>query len=214
MLHVSRAQKDSDSGESRPIQRSSLRFGRNISVSRPIFSQAKFDSAQEFGEHGLPATPWEKVKRSTRRQIEVIKEWHPEWKRLTLGFFLSTFPILGWLRHYDVKQNLLKDVIAGFTVGIMNIPQGMAYALLASMPAVFGLYTSFFPLLIYTLMATSRHVSFGKFGCGKQPKLPSESSNKFCHSVLQGHLLWSVSWPAKSSQNMEEPLAVPPRSAI
>ncbi|OQV19502.1 hypothetical protein BV898_06491 [Hypsibius exemplaris] len=45
----------------------------------------------------------------------------------------------------------------------MSIPSGMAYSLLASMPAIYGLYTSFFPSLTYSIMASSKHVSIGVF---------------------------------------------------
>ena len=48
-------------------------------------------------------------------------------------------------------------------MGITLIPQGMAYALVAGMPPIYGLYSSVVPLLVYALMGTSPHLSVGPF---------------------------------------------------
>lgn len=53
--------------------------------------------------------------------------------------------------------------MSGFTVAVMHIPQGLAYALLGNVPPVVGLYMAFFPVFVYTLFGTSRHVSMGTF---------------------------------------------------
>ena len=71
-------------------------------------------------------------------------------------------PILDWLPKYNLKSFLIADVFAGLIVGIMNIPQGMGYALLANLEPVNGLYISFFPLLIYAFLGTSRQLAIGK----------------------------------------------------
>ncbi|CAB3400300.1 unnamed protein product [Caenorhabditis bovis] len=55
------------------------------------------------------------------------------------------------------------DAVAGFTVGIYNVPQAMSYSTLAGLPPVYGLYASIFPPLIYALFGTSRHTSIGVF---------------------------------------------------
>lgn len=68
------------------------------------------------------------------------------------------FPILDWLPNYQ-KQWLSGDVFAGLTVGIMLIPQGMAYALIAGLPPVYGLYASVVPQIIYAIFGTSRQLS-------------------------------------------------------
>jgi len=71
---------------------------------------------------------------------------------------LQFIPILQWLPNYR-KAHLSGDLSAGLTVGIMLIPQGMAYAMLAGLPPVFGLYASLIPQVIYALLGTSRQLS-------------------------------------------------------
>ena len=69
-------------------------------------------------------------------------------------------PFLQWFSAYSFKD-LPKDLIAGFTVGIVLIPQAMAYAMLAGIPPVYGLYASLVPLIIYFFLGTSRPLSVG-----------------------------------------------------
>ena len=72
----------------------------------------------------------------------------------------SIFPIFDWLPNY--KKGWLKgDLGAGLTVGVMLIPQGMAYASIAGLPAVYGLYASIVPLIIYAVFGTSRQLAVG-----------------------------------------------------
>ncbi|MGA9238681.1 SulP family inorganic anion transporter [Robiginitalea sp.] len=70
------------------------------------------------------------------------------------------FPILDWLPGYQ-KQWLSGDLSAGITVGIMLVPQGMAYAMIAGLPPVFGLYAALVPQIVYALMGTSRQLAVG-----------------------------------------------------
>ncbi|MFS4467121.1 SulP family inorganic anion transporter [Maribacter sp. 2210JD10-5] len=70
------------------------------------------------------------------------------------------FPFLEWLSNYR-KVYFLKDLSAGITVGIVLVPQGMAYAMVAGLPPVYGLYASIFPILVYTLLGTSRKIAVG-----------------------------------------------------
>ncbi|XP_051280078.1 solute carrier family 26 member 10 [Dicentrarchus labrax] len=72
-------------------------------------------------------------------------------------------PIFNWLPRYRLKKWILGDTVAGLTVGILHIPQGMAFALLTSVAPIFGLYTSFFPVVLYMFFGTGRHVSTGTF---------------------------------------------------
>ncbi|XP_042227633.1 solute carrier family 26 member 6-like isoform X2 [Homarus americanus] len=89
-------------------------------------------------------------------------------------------PILGWLPAYNLRANLFGDVVGGITVGIMHIPQGMAYALLGGLPPITGLYMAFFPVLMYICLGTSRHVSMGTFSvaCLMMAKVVGELSSE------------------------------------
>jgi SulP family sulfate permease len=69
-------------------------------------------------------------------------------------------PILDWLPRYD-RTLFRGDAVAGITVGVMLIPQSMAYASLAGLPPIHGLYASLLPLVVYSFMGSSRHLAFG-----------------------------------------------------
>lgn len=69
-------------------------------------------------------------------------------------------PAVGWLREYR-RSDLPDDLSAGVTVAVMLIPQGMAYAMLAGLPPVYGLYASTLPLLVYALFGSSRQLAVG-----------------------------------------------------
>ncbi|PMR67834.1 SulP family inorganic anion transporter [Halomonas heilongjiangensis] len=69
-------------------------------------------------------------------------------------------PILTWLPHYN-RRLCGADLLAGIIVTIMVIPQSLAYAILAGLPAVVGLYASILPLLAYTLLGTSSTLAVG-----------------------------------------------------
>jgi len=60
------------------------------------------------------------------------------------------FPFINWFKNYT-KQEFRADFIAGLTVALVLIPQSMAYAQLAGLPAYYGLYAAFLPPMIAAL---------------------------------------------------------------
>jgi len=72
----------------------------------------------------------------------------------------SFIPILDWLPKYK-KSFLRDDIVAGITVAIILIPQGIAYALIAGLPPIYGLYTALVPQIIYAIFGTARQVAVG-----------------------------------------------------
>lgn len=76
------------------------------------------------------------------------------------GGIEAVVPAWGWLRRYQ-RADLQGDLTAGLIVAVMLIPQGMAYALLAGLPAIYGLYASTVPAVVYALFGTSRHMPVG-----------------------------------------------------
>ena len=81
--------------------------------------------------------------------------WHRAWAAVQNVFFVTE-----WAP--DVTTETLRaDAVAGLTVGVMLIPQGMAYAVIAGMPPIYGLYAGLVPLLAYPLFGSSRHLALG-----------------------------------------------------
>lgn len=73
---------------------------------------------------------------------------------------MKIFPFWEWIGNYK-KENLRGDISGGVIVAIMIVPQGMAYAMIAGLPPVIGLYASTIPLIIYALFGSSRHLAVG-----------------------------------------------------
>ena len=69
-------------------------------------------------------------------------------------------PLAGQLRGYD-RETFQRDLTAGLTTAIMLVPQAMAYALLAGLEPIVGLYASVLPIIVYGLLGTSRQLAVG-----------------------------------------------------
>jgi SulP family sulfate permease len=74
--------------------------------------------------------------------------------------FSQYIPIFSWLKSYT-RQDFNGDIFAGIITAILLVPQGIAYAMLAGLPAQVGLYASILPPAIYALLGTSRTLSVG-----------------------------------------------------
>lgn len=100
----------------------------------------------------------------TDPNINRVKGWvEPVSRRLpsaTVDYLVEKLPVAQWLPHYHYKW-LVQDVIGGITVGVMFIPQGLAYAKIATIPVEHGLYSCWIPSALYFFLGTSKELSTG-----------------------------------------------------
>ncbi|KAL0962856.1 hypothetical protein UPYG_G00346390 [Umbra pygmaea] len=105
----------------------------------------------------------EKVHRQRKTTRHHIKEYFTCNSTRAKKAALSLLPIVGWMRIYQLKEWLLSDIVSGVSTGLVAVLQGLAYSLLASLPPWYGLFTAFFPVIVYFFLGTSRHISVGAF---------------------------------------------------
>ena len=79
---------------------------------------------------------------------------------MTVSWLQQRLPLWRTLRNYD-RGDLRGDLTAGLTTAVMLIPQGMAYAMLAGLPPIYGLYSSLVPVAIYAIFGSSRQLAVG-----------------------------------------------------
>ncbi|NXM22267.1 S26A9 protein, partial [Ploceus nigricollis] len=119
-------------------------------IERPAYSVSLFD--EEFEKKTRTYPVGEKLRNLFRCSASRLK--------LTL---FRLFPILAWLPKYKIKDYILPDVLGGVSAGTIQVPQGMAFALLANLPPVNGLYSSFFPLVTYFFLGGIHQMVPGTF---------------------------------------------------
>ncbi|KHN80252.1 Sulfate permease family protein 3 [Toxocara canis] len=123
---------------------------------RAVMNQEDFD--EKYGYHPPISTTCHRAKKAARKCIDPCTSGRKFLKAVT-----GCVPILEWLPKYNFKGYLVRDIIGGLTTGIMHVPQGIAYSVLSGVAPVYGLYSSFFPVLFYMIFGTSRHTSIGSF---------------------------------------------------
>lgn len=101
---------------------------------------------------------------------------------ITVSFSIK-FPFLVWFKNYS-KEGFIRDLIAGITVAAVYVPQSMAYAMLAGMPPIHGLYVAFIATIVAAIFGSSRYLNTGPvamtcllsasvlYGIGLEPQTP------------------------------------------
>uniref|UniRef100_A0A915BY80 STAS domain-containing protein n=1 Tax=Parascaris univalens TaxID=6257 RepID=A0A915BY80_PARUN len=121
-----------------------------IVINRDVINQKDFDIKYGY------AKPQTDIKQ------RIFAHLHAGGRKNSAEILKRFVPIVGWMQFYE-KNDLITDIIAGLTVGVLCVPQAMAYASLANVNAVIGLYTSFFPTITYAIFGTSKHITLGMF---------------------------------------------------
>ena len=85
----------------------------------------------------------------------------PPSRSALLIFLHAHLPILRWLPGYSLRVDLIGDVLAGLTVGLMVVPQAMAYAQIAKLPVLTGLYSALVGCVLYTPFGTAKDLNVG-----------------------------------------------------
>ncbi|KAK3101702.1 hypothetical protein FSP39_005661 [Pinctada imbricata] len=139
-------------------EKDGMKNGRRLSMDSTIFikripqTQVSFDEIHMAPEEDKSKLDSIKGKFANGCGCTAKKVW-----KIVCGYL----PIIKVVRFYNLKENTIIDILSGITIGILHIPQALAFGLLTSVKLENGLYTSVWPVLLYVLFGTSAHVSMG-----------------------------------------------------
>uniref|UniRef100_A0A2C9M0J5 STAS domain-containing protein n=1 Tax=Biomphalaria glabrata TaxID=6526 RepID=A0A2C9M0J5_BIOGL len=146
--------------------------GSTYSVT-PSAGTGKSTTLSEFGSYDDIVTPSVPLKERAKDYVRSC---------CTMETLKRKLPIIGWLPQYNFYK-LQYDLIAGITVGMTLIPQGLAYAGIAGLPPVYGLYSGYICCFIYVLTGSAKDITVGpsaitslltaSFATSISPKLPN-----------------------------------------
>ena len=95
-----------------------------------------------------------------RKRKRIARQMECSQKCVTQSL-VGCIPALTWLPRYSPRKDLITDVVAGLILAIVAVPQGMAYALLAGLPPIYGLYSCLVPPAVYAILGGSREMHIG-----------------------------------------------------
>uniref|UniRef100_A0A8B9MTF3 Solute carrier family 26 member 3 n=1 Tax=Accipiter nisus TaxID=211598 RepID=A0A8B9MTF3_9AVES len=111
----------------------------------------------------FPSKDRSQLSRAVHRQSSVLLCLYSCSPQRVKKIALGLFPIVSWLPAYRFREWILSDIVSGINTGLVAVLQGLAFALLVNVPPGYGLYAAFFPVLVYFIFGTSRHISVGPF---------------------------------------------------
>ncbi|XP_035715824.1 sodium-independent sulfate anion transporter isoform X2 [Folsomia candida] len=130
------------------------------SLSALAKSDSSLSLSAEFHPGGYSSSPQPPETKSSNLDLAkaVAREWWVKTaRRKTIE---RKFPMIRWLPNYSTDK-LVSDIVAGFTVGLTILPQGLAYAQVAGLPPQYGLYSGFVGCFVYILLGGTAEVTIG-----------------------------------------------------
>lgn len=150
--------------------------GSNYSINLPTGATAGYRGSNEFicksetlqqgGTKHSPKcslTVTDSTKKTTKEQLKQIPQLIKTKAKSIFRkkILYKRVPILTWLPKYNT-EDAVGDLVAGLTVGLTVIPQALAYAGIAQLPAAYGLYGSFLGCFVYIFLGSCKDIPMGK----------------------------------------------------